>query len=55
MFALGDFYYDMSQNSSNKMTELIQAYDLKQLIQETNTLHRKFIVYYRFDFSSKHF
>ena len=34
MFALGDFNCDMSQNSSNKMTELIQAYDLKQLIQE---------------------
>ena len=27
--------FDMSQNSSNKMTELIQAYDLKQLIQES--------------------
>ena len=34
MFALGDFNCDMSQNSSNKMTELIQTYDLKQLIQE---------------------
>ena len=34
MFALGDFNFDMSQNSSNKMTELIQVYDLKQLIQE---------------------
>ena len=34
MFALWDFNYDMSQNSSNKMTELIQTYDLKQLIQK---------------------
>ena len=36
MFALGDFNFDMSQNSSNKMTELIQVYmyDLKTLIQE---------------------
>ena len=28
------FNFDMSQNSSNKMTELIQANDHKQLIQE---------------------
>ena len=34
MFTLGDFNFDMSHNSSNRMTELIQAYDLKQLIQE---------------------
>ena len=30
MFVLGDFNFDMSHNSSNKMTELIQAYGLKQ-------------------------
>ena len=34
LFVLGDFNYDLSQNPTNKMTELMQTYDLKQLIQE---------------------
>ena len=34
LFLLGDFNFDLSHNASNKMTNLIQSYDLKQLIQE---------------------
>ena len=33
LFILGDFNFDLSNNRTNKMTELIQAYGLSQLIQ----------------------
>lgn len=35
IFILGDFNYNLSRNSSNKMTEIIQEFSLKQLITES--------------------
>lgn len=35
IIVLGDFNYDMSKNSRNKMSTLIQEYNLKQVINES--------------------
>ena len=50
----GDFNYNMLSNDSNKINDLLQLYNLKQLITEETHFTRKFSIPYILNHGTKY-